>query len=222
MAVIATQLLTSGSAVDGTSYTTASVAPSAHKLILLGVGSDAGAGTADQPTVSGGGVTWTLVNTATTGVRRATIWRALSETTPTPGTITITFANSQLNCNWSITEFLNVDETGTNGANAVVQSAPNTGSGVTSLTVTLGAFGSVDNATFGVIQKNGVEAVSPGSGFTELGESNVETTIEAEFKSTNDTSVDWTWATNHVVCGVAVEIKYALYIPKNGNFLAFM
>ena len=72
--------LTSGSsATDATSYATASITPTANKLVLLAVFNRVAAGTANAPTATGCGLTWVQVATSlgTTALRRLTLFRAL-------------------------------------------------------------------------------------------------------------------------------------------------
>jgi hypothetical protein len=214
MPVTATHLTTSGSDSSLSSYATASISPTANRLVLLAVTSNFTA-TPNQPTVSGAGLTWVVVATKLDSdpSRRVTVFRALSAS-PSSGVLTIDFAGQgQSRCSWSVSEFANVDRTGTNGSNAIVQSASNTNQGTTAsgITVTLGAFGNANNATYGAVRTGSPLAITPGSGFTELGEfDGSATTIETEWKNSNDTSVDWSWASSSpVVIAIAVEIKYA-------------
>ncbi|MHA1303716.1 MAG: hypothetical protein ACTSPI_08445 [Candidatus Heimdallarchaeaceae archaeon] len=218
MAISVTHILTAGTGTDANSYDTASVNLSANKLVLLAVASVSTASApVNVPTVTGASRTWTQVATAVEPAdtyRRITVFRSLSSS-GNSGALTIDFAGeTQLRCGWSISEFDNVDTSGTNGANAIVQSA-NVESGVsetTGITVTLNAFSSTDNATYGAVRKGAVGAVSPGSGFSELGEADFETgnKIQTEWKATNDTSVDWSWASESSTypTGIAVEIKH--------------
>lgn len=214
MAVIANQLLTSGSSSSANSYNTASVSPKAGKLIILCVYSTL-ADTPNIPTISGNGLTWTQVVTKTNNLgnnrNRITMFRALSSTAPTSGAITIGFSGqNQSRCGWSLTEFSNVVKTGTNGADAIVQSASDTNEAATNFTVTLSAFSKASNATFGFASA-GADGltIGAGTGFTELGEHTIavsEQTIQAQWRKDNDTTVNWTVANNELWVGVAIEI----------------
>jgi hypothetical protein len=206
MAISATHLVTANDDVDRSSYTTASISPSANKLILIAVASS---GTPSS--VTGNGLTWTSVTSKTQSSWTINVYRALSTTTPTPGAVTFGFSGTMNQCAWSINEFSNVDIGGTNGANAVVQSASNSNSGSqTGLTVTLSAFSGASNATYGAIFSVLAGAYTEGSGFSQLGEANTgEISIGTEFKDSNDTSVDWTWGSRSSDNGaIAVEIKH--------------
>jgi hypothetical protein len=123
---------------------------------------------------------------------------------------------------WSIVEFGGVDTSGTNGSGAIVQSATNINETFnTGMTVTLGAFSSASNATYGGLwtYTSTSGGITPGSGFTELGESiRVRDTIETEWKSTNDTTVDGTWASSQSE-GIAIEIKAGASSPSGMDSL---
>lgn len=217
MPVEATHLTTSGSTVDATSYNTASIAPSANKLVLLAVCS-VGATPQPAPTVTGAGMTWTQVRQKQDGIngsRQITLFRALSAS-PGSGALTIDFgADTQGRCAWTVVEFGGVDTSGTNGANAVVQSADTYNIDDSPFQVTLGAFGHGSNATFGAFapMASTVATITSGTGFTELGEYNPGTeliAIQSQWKNSNDTSVDWTFTSNtDVHLGIAAEIKFS-------------
>lgn len=215
--------LTSGNTGSSTSsVTTASVTPSANKLQLLAVNSRNFTGSAPPaPTVTGAGLTWVQVaniqyDTGPTSLKRVTLFRAMGAS-PTTGTLTIDFAgDSQTDVVWSLDEFTGMDTSGTNGSGAIVQTVTakdETGS-ATSITATLAAFASASNATYGafahVAPTNG-QTASAGSGFTALA-SPVDTTIGliAEFKTTNDTTVDGSISGVSFELGmIAVEIAAA-------------
>lgn len=209
MAVTALHLTTSNEEDNLTSYPTASISPSGNKLILAVVGSSVSSGTPNTPTLTGNGLTWVEVASIATTVTRITVFRAMGAS-PSAGAVTIDFAaQTQSRCFWSISEFDGVDTGGANGENAVVQSATGNATSGTSLVVTLAAFGSATNAAFGGLFKQTVEAITEGSGFTELAESQgTGLVIQSEWKDSEDTSVDWSWATAATrVGGIAVEIK---------------
>ncbi len=220
--VTAVNLTSGNTGASTSSVTTASVSPSANKLQLLAVNSRNFTGSAPPaPTVTGCGLTWVQVtniqyDTGPTSLKRVTLFRAMGAS-PTTGTLTIDFAgDSQTDVVWSLDEFTGMDTSGTNGSGAIVQSVTakdETGS-ATSITATLAAFASASNATYGAFAHvgptNGVTA-SAGSGFTALA-SPVDATIGliAEFKTTNDTSVDGSLSGSSFELGmIAVEIAAA-------------
>ena len=210
-----TNLTAGGSNTAATSYTTASITPSANALVLASVYNNADPLVPNTPTLTGNGLTWVEVVTRLDGVTntRITLFRAMGSA-PSAGAVTIDMAGqSQANgSTWIVTEFSGADTSGTNGSAAVIQGA---GAGCvfgSTLTVTLGAFSSAANATYGAIVITGIKDIVPGSGFTQIRE--LQDTqppgtisVQDEWKSTNDTSVDWTWSGSHCNYAVAAELK---------------
>lgn len=221
--VTATHLTTSQDDQDRTTYTTASISPSANKLVLLSVYADVFglSSNTSTPSVTGAGMTWTeVVSVGGSGADSATaqhLYRALSSS-PGSGALSITFGQTQARCGWSIAEFGNVDTSGSNGANAIVQTATGIATG-TSKTLTLGSFGSSQNATYGAFSIWANETINVGSGFTQLGLSaNFDTRrTQSQWRNDNDTSVDASWSSNVKSTGIAAELKFS--IPSTGSFL---
>lgn len=206
MPVTATHLTTARSNTTSLSYNTASVTIPAGKLALIAVNSDDGA---VAPTIAG----WTLVLDSHSGstAMRCIVFRSLSFAERT-GAITISYSSTTnlSSCGWSINYFSNIDQTGVNGANAIVQSVAAVQSTVNSGLVTLAAFSSVDNATYGAASINGSGAITQGTGFTELGESNTVRSIQTEFRNDNDTTVTWTYSSGpYDSRAVGIELKYS-------------
>lgn len=230
MAVSASNLATTGSSTDANSYATASITPGADKLVLAWVYSIA-ATTPNTPTASGNSLTWVEIDNQLDkdSLRRLTLFRAMGSS-PSSGAVTFDFGGqTQTGCGWSIIEYTGMDTSGTNGSGAIVQSAKNlTASTATSLTVTLGAFSSTNNATAGGFgfPLNTAGLPTAGSGFTRTGQRNQATpnlSIGSEFRSDNDTTVDMASAAASVPwAGIAVEIKEAVATTTNSGFLGFM
>jgi len=205
-------------AASQNSFNTASISPGSNRLVIVAVGSDTtggAGGNPNTPTLSGGGMTnWTQIATIDLSADhhfRITLFRAL-QASPGSGVIVIDFAGqNQGYCIWSITEFIGVITTGTNGADAVIQSANNTGASVTSLAITLGAFGNPNNATFGAVYTDGVTGITKGANFTEL--SNFLDTMETEWANNSQTNVNWTLSSTNIV-GLAIEIADLLNSPS--------
>lgn len=228
MPVTTNHLTTSGNTSAGTAYSSASISPTGNRLVLAAIAHSA-SGVQPVPTISGGGMTtWNQVNTVEiNGFVRISVFRAL-QSSPSSGALSITFSASQDRCAWSIVELIGIDTGGSNGSNAVVQSATGAVSGSgTSVTATLGDFSNVGNATFGaaVVQSNPERTISPGSGFTEIAEYNAPAgnfiAIQTEFKNTNDTTVDITASgvANHLgIIGleIAVAATGGVRIPLRG------
>ncbi|RMG70853.1 MAG: hypothetical protein D6711_16435 [Chloroflexi bacterium] len=217
MAVTKTDL-TSGSISDNlsvNSVNTASISPSSDKLIIVAVLNSDWMGTLDVPTVSGCGLTWVQIGSINFDYNGAkmTLFRAMGSS-PSAGSLTISTATPQGCYAWSVVEFGNVDTSGTNGSGAVVQYATGSGFNKTNLTITLGAFGSINNATYGFfgIEDPFIQNVSPGTGFTEIHESHqtgpTRYTLFTEWRSDNDTTVNCSVPTFSVdYAGIAIEIK---------------
>lgn len=205
-----------------TSVDTASVSPSANKLQLLSFSVRNGSNvTPTISSVTGCNLTWELVDsiafdTSASSLRKLFVYRALGSS-PTTGAITIDLGGTDTDVTWSLEEFTGMDTSGTNGSGAIVQSTTNKdeAGSASSLTVTLGAFSSEANATFGVFGTgNDTDGHVVGSGFTLAGNSpgagvnGLSTTTE--FRLDNDTSVDMTLTSGVQFGGIAIEIKNAV------------
>jgi len=214
MAVAATALTAGNSETDATSYATASISPTGNRLVLAVVRTWRAAGEpGDTATATGGGMTtWTKVATRAAAGARMTLFRAL-QASPTSGAVTFGFGGveSQDAAAWAILEFSDVVTTGTNGADAVVQSATGAGTSTTPL-ATLAAFGDAGNATFGSIGSyNATDHTAPGTGFTEIQETgNGDTRVATEFRNDNDTTVNATLDNSVEWDVIAVEIAAAV------------
>lgn len=215
--------LTHGHATDSSSenlgdQTTASIAPSNGKLVLVAVGFNHPSGSVTTPTVAGLSMTWTQIATVPAGTNdlRMTLFAGVAN--GNSGTLTIGVAGQQQqNIYWGVVQVNNADVSGINGANAIVQSATNTDTNTT-FTVTLGAFADGGNATFGSVYNNSGQDTTPGSGFVEIAEANAAHDLESEYKTTNDTSVDWTVSGASKYVAVAIEIKAAADIGGDAAY----
>lgn len=232
LAAVSCSVLTAGSSTaNATSYATASVSPGANRLVLAASAQTRNASSAcaanDVESVTGNGLTWVLVNRqcfsdGVSPTHTVETWRSMGAS-PSSGAVTIaTGGDTQLHMAWAIVECDGVDTSGTNGSGAVVQSAINKVEPGTSLTATLGAFGSAGNATLGVFANSTNQAITAGSGFTELTEQQVSEglTLQVEWKSTNDTSVDASFSSIDAGA-VAIEIKAATAEDTSGGIIWF-
>lgn len=228
MANIATANITSGSSVVGaTSFNTASVTPTANRLCLLMV-TNAGSGSPAIPTVTGASATWTQIATIEINTFvRVTVFRTFNAS-PGTGALTIDFGGqSQDRCGWILDDFTNTKTTGTNGADAINQSATNSAATTTTVVATLGAFlGSLD-ATYGacVTQNGTLRTIAAGTGFTETVEVDTGDSLMAlssEFRNDNDTSVDFTASGSASHLGIVaielVNIDTVTGVTPTGNF----
>ena len=215
--ISATNLTSGTSATDATSYATASITPTANRLVLLAVTSHIAGGVSPvEPTATGNGLTWVSISTNVTwncNLRRMTLFRAMGDA-PTTGAITISFGSeTQLFSTWSVVEFSNVDTSGTNGSGAIVQVVNHTwGTGfATARTETISAFSVNGNAAYGYKQHGTNEVTTPGVGFTELNDDNLNdggllSGNQTQWKL-SDNSIDWTWATSARSMAILAEIK---------------
>lgn len=224
MAVAPTNRVVNFTATGATSFSTASWTPPSNELILACFYSRTGI-TADPnvPTCSGNGLTWVQVativfDTTSSSRRRLTMFRAMGSSPSSGATTFDCGGQTQTGAIWNIDSFSSIDTGGTNGSAAVVQSATNKDEtlSATTLTVTLAAFGSSSNATYGYIAATtGGNSFTVGSGFSSVstsGTNAVEVACDTvtEFRNDNDTSVDATIsASGGQLGGIAVEIKAA-------------
>ncbi len=175
-ATIAHTLLTAGhDPANLRVYTTGSISPAPGALVTVAVLTHQSSTAAPSPTLTGGGMAqWDVVATVTfngsTPLDRLTVYRALSAS-PGSGPITITSSVTVSNCQWIVSQWDGVDDGGTNGAAAIVQTAQNTGSAVNGLTATLSSFASPNDVGYGAFGVASATAVViPGSGFTVIGQ----------------------------------------------------
>lgn len=107
MAQIQPRLLTkNATTVDGTTHTTASVAPTTTGLPLYVAFGALYSAAPDTPTVAGTNAysgTWTQIATVTRGSIRLTVFRSTAQST-VAGTITATYTNTMLTGAWSLVE----------------------------------------------------------------------------------------------------------------------
>lgn len=197
-------------------YNTASVNPTDGARLLLRVvtGGPNGAVPA-APTISGLGITWTLLDTATTGnsnVRLSTYTAVAGSGT---GAVTITYASNPNNCSWQLLEVANAS--GTPGIGAHQMAATLSTTPVVSLT------GTVANSTIvGMIGYNAGsgQAITAGSGWAALGTrqtaSSPSSSAHTEWDSTSpSSSVGWTTGDGSGKVVTAIEVT-SPDIPAEG------
>lgn len=191
MEITASHLTTSGSGTNTNSYSTASVAPAANRLILIAYTlENAGGQPIGISSVSGLSLSWTQIGSTGTGPLHTVYYAVTGASAPTPGVITITMNGTQNLCRWSVSQFANVDL-----SDPIVQSNFNASAGVTNISATLSAFSSAQNATFAAYADQlGSDNVTDNSSLTILGSSknSGDGYIISGFKNTPDTSNTWT------------------------------
>lgn len=202
---------------DGNNSISTTVSVSANALVIYTVQAR-NALTAEPvtPTISGTlGLTWTLEessywDTSSSSRRKIFVFRAVSSGAAS-GTIVATFSGqNNVTLIANVDEYTGADITGTNGSNGIPQSVGNLGNSSTP-SVTLAAFGSTNNHTYGVFGCDGPDTWTVGSGFTQVAtdDDGSGLSLFVERKDSNDTGVDCSLAVGGAWGGIALEIKEA-------------
>jgi hypothetical protein len=217
--------LTSGtSGTNGLSVATASVSPTANRLVVAVFfgGAVTPANATDPSGVSGAGLTfvkWVSQNNTTTFGLNTSIWYAMSAA-PSSGAVTVTYPNTQDLFLWSLFELDVIDTSGSNGAGAVNSNTATgqdiTGS-LTSVTATLAAFADTNNgAVCATISAKATSAAtcSPDSGWSEIHEvslisAGIGFALETQWRASNDTTALGTWSAGSAIQTVAAEVVAA-------------
>lgn len=214
MAVTLTTLTSGVDGTTGNSAVTASIAPTANALVLLGCTAHPVGGPAFPTSVTGAGMTWVLVDQQNHDVVTGTtmgLYKAQSAT-PGSGAVTIQYAvgQDQLDIVWSVAEFNGVD------ADAVIQFVKAAGNSATAL-ATLAAFADPGNATYGFVAAGGLgDPFTPGAGFSALHSVSGPATgdnLFTEWRADADTTVDASLNAADPWGVIAVEIKAAVSAP---------
>jgi len=229
-AVAATLLTSSQDTTNGSSFSTASITPTANRLVLLCLRTRR-SGAIPDPAITGNGLTWVAINrkdynTVGTPVEHVFIYRALGAS-PSAGAVTIdtSAVGAQTSASWAITEFSGIDTSGTNGSGAIVQSATASGDASTGLTPTLSAFGNANNGAFMCTGVSDNTGVTPEGTWTELSDTGnndgggADTFgLQSQWIASNDTSPNATW-TSMDAAAIAVEIKAAASAVVQQNLM---
>jgi hypothetical protein len=188
----------SSSTTGATSYATGSQTPNPNYLQVLDVMASETALAETPISVTGCGLTWELVGAtyvSNSTLRRMSRWRAMGGA-PTPGALTITFANAMTSCLWQWNETGNADTSGSNGAGAFVQTVTNTAAaGSTTINATLAALENAANSHLAMVGLNTNVDIVPDAQFTELGddtETGPNSALETEHAA-NQTACDPTF-----------------------------
>lgn len=174
-AAISMSLLTqNGTNTDATSYNTASVSPTANRLLILVV-AGASTGWPGPNSVTGNGLTWTKAGNQTIilDAEGISIWYAYTGSTPSAGAISIGFPVTQSYCIWAVHEV----------SGSRLAGAPFGNFGATTNIVTTTSpsvpfiFGSsptdAASAIFSAVLIRQNAAFTPGTGMTELADQGV-------------------------------------------------
>lgn len=204
------------SETDATTYATSSWTPAADKVHLACFSGRRSTAPMSTPTLAGNGITWTeiVTSSAESAQAKMTLFRGIA-VAPTTGVTTFTLAETNLRGCFTFIELSNVD-TGTGGADAIVQSDTATGDTVTAVAASLSAFGADLNATIEFCtgdNPNGV-VFSEGLGFTKIvdllddASSNFNCQIVG-FRVGNDLTPNFTvTGSNQPMHMIGVELKF--------------
>jgi hypothetical protein len=215
VALTVTNLQTSSTTTDATSYNTATLSPPANAVLLAGfqIGVTTGSPTAG---VSGLGLTWVLVDNTTViaGGRTTYVYRAATGgSAPTPGAVTITTGVTANAFLWNVTQFEGVDLTGTNGSGAIVQSFNSRPTAGTSVSVAYTSAPTAGNVCYALVGVAVAEAPAPGTGWASLGTGQTVTNLVNGFTAMQAnppvTNVLASWTTSAQANVVGVEVKAA-------------
>jgi hypothetical protein len=215
-----THLETSRNSSNLSSYATGSVSAAADSVLIVDVHHTLSTGSIATPTISGLSLTWTQVATqAREDTRRTTRFRALVSA-PASGAITVDFASQvQTDCAWSINQVTDCLLTGTNGADAIVQTKTGASVGsASSYSLTFDAtWDDDDNRALGAFShSSSTQAFVAGTNFAILGQaigSGTSTGIATEHGRDSDDAVDITSAGSLVWTGIISEIAGASDTP---------
>lgn len=212
-------LTTNDDNTDATSYTTASITPTARRLILVAV-TNTKATTADVPTLSGNGITWSEVaHIQRTATPTTTTIFVGTATSPSAGAITIDFAGAtQTGCFWSVIELRGAETNGGgNSAGNVPQSKTLQEAAQATHTITF------DQSPFAHPKNATLMATGHGTGTVRyLADSDcIELSTESHtgptsrmtvyFCAGNDATIaETTSAGNEAVAAVGVELRAAI------------
>lgn len=203
--------LTKGGGGSGSSYVTNSISVSPGQLILIPVQSFLlGGVTPNIPSVTGLSLTWTQIDTRVSSSPggRITIFRAMP-TTAQSGTLTLDFGGqTQHDMNYIIDKIVNANQTGSNGANAIVKTA-NGNATSTTPSANLSSLLDANNASYGAVMVvAGGVSVNPGTNFTELAEENAiaSTALQTEY-GINQSNMQWTLTGSAEWVTIGMEIK---------------
>ena len=230
-------LLTTGAGGATGTPSTASITPTSNRLVLaiFTLRADAAAGV-DQITVSGCGLTWVRMDEQdfdAGGNRVGGVWRALGAS-PSSGAVTFTYggAGTPIGSTWIVSEFDNVDTSGTNGSGAVGTLTANVGtsppdsgggtsSGATGQDISCAILHTLDNTT---------NVVGP-SGFANiahLADIETQTWLDYDVDQLSSFTYTWdsipssrTWATQGFVIKAAsgATRAYLFHQPKTLLFI---
>lgn len=219
MAISVAHLATAGSGTDGTSFSSASITPTAGRLIIASYA----ASRTDNiepttPTTTGNGLTWVDIDSfyynTDQGARDEKMFLVAANTGGSPSAGAVTFSHGATThhaANWTIFECDGTD-VGNGVAQCFVQVVKSTtNTAATSVTVTLASATHSDNRPFHVNVHHQEELVTPRANWTEIGDAgnnNPDVHTESQWRSdTFETTTSASWTGNVRRGAWAFEIK---------------
>jgi hypothetical protein len=216
--------VTNGQVADtgnATTYASGTFTPLPGKLYLLGVVHADAAPEATVPTIATTtGLAFVQVgssiafDTIASNIHRLTVFRAMKFSGLAAGTYTITLGDAGTGACGLLIELNEVIQTGSDGANAIIQSPTNVANASANPNVTLAAFGSANNATVLFVASDIQTAPTAEAGgvWTELGTNpdfnTPATGLACFWRPSNDTSATSVLASSDWAA-MAIEVGYA-------------
>jgi hypothetical protein len=233
MAVSAASALNvTGSDTDARDYTTASWTPTAGKVYLLAFAVLDLGGSPLVPTVSGNNITWDRVGNDVGGATNQpsmAVWSGYADSTSTAGAITFSgCVPSGQTADGAIWGIVELSDVGRGTDKGMIQSGI-TSTTADTITVTLSAFASADNATgawfLSYDNAGGTLTNTAGTGFALVSGLDASQTmggdttrLSFEFRNDNDTSVTASAAAaNDRMLMHAVEIRAAITYSRTAT-----
>lgn len=224
MAISVTSLTAGATLTTSTSNNTASVSPTANYLVLVSVFTyDLVNGNVTPSGVSGAGLTFSQYgSTLAVGTAESlSLWYAMSAS-PSSGALAITYGAAPTALGWTVDEVAGVVTTGTNGVDAIRQSASNAAAPGATPSATLSAFGSSNNGTYGaagfIVGNLDATTTTEGSGFTRYSYSDFtggggRLINNSEARTTNSTTVACTYSQAGFAGIIGVELVVPSAVP---------
>lgn len=228
MAITATNLASGTTPAPGSTLSTSSVSPAVGSLVIVTVAAQSlvDAFVADPIKVSGAGIIFRKVASVEPSATAydMTVWVGVAQYSQS-GPINIEWLppTSYSELCWSVDEIQGA-HVANNGADAVVQSLVDTNGVATSISQTMAAYASPDNAGFAAYIWNQFTgpavSATPQTGWTELAEQQMGVggdalALEVQFTATPNTTASVTWSSAGMDLGaVALELK--AFVPSGG------
>lgn len=217
MAITWTEKTAGQQGTSSQNYSTASTTPAANRVQLLFVASGLVGAAVAPTTVTGNGMTWTLVASQPTANNNVclSVWRALSAT-PGAGAITMNFPVAHTGCGWKLLEANGASQAGSGGSGMIRAGSLVTGNSTSSapaLTLPTGTVIAGDGVICGInYNAAATQTLTAGSGFAKLGGADVDTSgspaqlLSVEWATPGSPTVGWTTSNSNNKSLIAFEV----------------